>query len=109
MHDWMVTLSVQVQPGVNEPPIVIKVEMSDRLYTNKAAGERCQLVKQIAMETLVAAKHKIWATPTAPVSIDVTALWPITKALVENDPPDHSVAPQIYAWVKQPTSPFPSQ
>ena len=54
MHQYLVTLAVQVRPGVDEPPIVIKVQMSDNLYARKTDAQRRQIIENFAMETLVA-------------------------------------------------------
>jgi hypothetical protein len=45
MLQWLVTLRAQIQPGVDEPRIVIKVEMSDECYYQHHSSERIQLVK----------------------------------------------------------------
>ena len=52
MHQYMVTLTVQVQPGVDEPPIAIKVQMADSLYASKDAAQRQRIIETCAEDTL---------------------------------------------------------
>ena len=105
MRQWLVTLRVQVQAGVDEPPIVIKVEMSDECYLQHDADQREQLIETSAQETLIAGKAKIWKTPTAPLFIEVTDRFEIQPPQLETNPPDHRTFSALFAWVKTPRSP----
>ena len=110
MHQYLVTLAVQVRPGVDEPPIVIKVQMSDNLYARKTDAQRRQIIENCAMETLVDARgnKKIWANFMTPVAIKVTDVWPIKPPVTETASPDHQTFSDLFAWVKKPASPFAS-
>jgi hypothetical protein len=110
MHQYLVTLAVQVRPGVDEPPIVIKVQMSDSLYTSKNGVQRRQIIETCGMETLIDPRgnRKIWANVTTPVSIRVTDVLPIAPPVVETAPQDHQTFSDLFAWVKKPASPFAS-
>ena len=107
MHQWMVTLRVQALSDGKQPPIVVKVQMSDEAYQRYDPGSRSQLVEHEAKQTLVAAHRKIWASPQVPL-IKATKIWPIVSPTPETGAPDHQTFSDLFAWVKKPTSPFPA-
>jgi len=78
----MVTLCVQALSDGKQPPIVVKVQMSDEAYLRYDPDSRSQLVEQEAKQTLVAAHRKIWASPQGPL-IKATKIWPILSPTPE--------------------------
>ncbi len=108
MHQWLVILRVQVVPVGEQPPIVIKVQMSDEAYQTYDPHFRIQLVDRVAKETLVAANGKIWPIHTVPYSIETVETWPINPPIPETASPDHVTFTTLSTWVKEPTSPFPA-
>jgi hypothetical protein len=109
VHQYLVTLAVQLEPGIDVPSIVIKVQMSDSLYASTNAAERQEIIKTYAKETVANARGKIWASARVPLSINVTDLSPIKAPITETALPDHQISSDVLAWVKKPASPFASQ
>ena len=101
----MVTLRVRALSRGKQPPIVVKVQMSDEAYQRFDPNSRTQLVEHEAKQTLVAANRKIWASPTVPL-IEATNTWPVISPVPETGAPDHQTFTDLFAWVKRPTSPF---
>jgi hypothetical protein len=102
MHQYMVTLAVQVQPGVDEPPIAIKVQMADSLYASKDAAQRQRIIETCAEDTFhdPRGNRKIWPKTTAAFSIEVTDVSPIKPPTPETDPVDYQAFSDVFAWLR---------